>query len=78
MVVAVKLGVTKLPPVAKAVPPVALAYQLIVPELAVACKVTLPFPHREAGVVEVMVAFGFIVAITAVRVVEQVPFAAST
>ena len=66
MVVAVKLGVTKLPPVAKAVPPVALAYQLIVPELAVACKVTLPFPHREAGVVEVIVGSEMIVASTGV------------
>ena len=65
-------------PVAKAVPPVALANQLIVPELAVACKVTVPFPHREAGVVEVTVAFGFIVATTAVLAVEHVPFVAST
>ena len=78
MVVAVKFGVVKLAPVNNAVPPVALANQLIVPELAVANKVTVPFPHRDAGVVAVIVAFGLIVAITAVRVVEQVPFAAST
>ena len=50
----------------------------MVPELAVACKVTVPFPHLAAGVVAVIVPLALIVAITAVRVVEQVPLAAST
>ena len=78
MVVADKLGVTKFSPLAKAVPPVAAAYQLIVPELAEACKVTLPFPQREAGVVEVNTGKGFTVAKTALLVDVQLPLLAST
>ena len=53
-------------PVAKAVPPVAVANQLIVPELAVACKVTVPFPHREAGVVDAIAGISVIVAATGI------------
>ena len=41
----------KLSPVAKAVPPVAAAYQLIVPVLDVAAKVAVPSPQIAAGVV---------------------------
>ena len=78
MLVADKLGVTKVPPVAKAVPPVAFAYQLIVPELAVANKVTLPVPHREAGVVPVSTGMTFTVAKTALLAEVQLPLLAST
>ena len=49
------LGVVKLAPVPNAVPPVAAANQLIVPALAVACKITVPASHRAAGVVPVIV-----------------------
>ena len=63
---------------AKAVPPVAFAYQEIVPELAEACKVTLPFPHLEAGVVPVNTGKALTVAKTALLADEQDPFAAST
>jgi len=49
------LGVVKLVPVPKEEPPVEAAYQLIVPADAVAPKVTVPVPHRAAGVVPVRV-----------------------
>ena len=73
-----KLDVVKLPPVAKAVPPEAFAYQEIVPVLAVACKVTVPFPHRDAGVVPVIVGIVLIVAIIAVLVEVQLFCVTST
>ena len=53
--VTVKVGVGKLGPVPKVVPPVAPAYQLIVPAEAVAPNVTMPAPHLEPGVVSVRV-----------------------
>ena len=49
------LGVVKLVPVAKLTPPVEAAYQLIVPELAVAPNVSVPASQREAGVVPAIV-----------------------
>ena len=49
------LGVVKLLPVNKLLPPVCAAYQLIVPALAVAAKVTVPVQKRLAGVVLAMV-----------------------
>jgi hypothetical protein len=49
------LGVINVGPVPKEVPPVNALYQLIVPALAVAARVTVPVPHREAGVVPVIV-----------------------
>ena len=45
----------KLVPVPKDVPPVAAAYQLIVPADAVAPKATVPVPQVELGVVPVRV-----------------------
>ena len=42
-------------PVPKEAPPVEAAYQLMVPALAVAAKPTVPVPHREAGVLPVIV-----------------------
>ncbi len=65
------LGVVKLVPVAKLVPPVAAAYQLIVPALAAAVKATVPVPQRLAGVLEVMVGMVFTTTATAVEVSEQ-------
>ena len=59
-------GVVKLVPVPRLTPPVAAAYQLIVPALAVAPRVTVPVPQRLAGVVPVIVGIVFIVAVTAV------------
>jgi hypothetical protein len=58
----------KLVPVPSELPPVAAAYQLIVPALAVAPNVTIPVPHLEAGVEPVMVGMAFTVAVTAVLV----------
>ena len=49
------LGVVKLVPVLKDIPPVATAYQLIVPALAVTPKITVPVPHRVPGVFPVIV-----------------------
>ena len=66
MVVVDKFGVIKLVPVANDVPPVAAAYQLIVPEEAVAPNVTDPASHREAGVVAVIVGIALITKFVAV------------
>lgn len=49
------LGVVKLVPVPKELPPVEDAYQLMVPADEVAPNVTVPASHREPGVVPVMV-----------------------
>ncbi len=56
----------KLVPVPKLEPPVAAAYQLMVPADAVAPNVTVPVPHVLLGVVPVMIGTEFTVAITAV------------
>ena len=79
MVVALIDGVVKLVPVPRLAPPVSAAYQLIVPALAVAPSVTVPAPHRLAGVVEAMVGIAVTVAITAVlAAVVHEPLVAST
>jgi len=67
-VVAAITGVVKLVPVPSDIPPVAAAHQLIVPELAVAPRVTVPGPQLLPGVVPVIVGIAVIVAVTAVRV----------
>ena len=72
------LGVVKLVPVPNEVPPVAAAYQLIVPALAVAPKVTVPVPQRLAGVVPVMVGIAFTVATTAVLLAVVQPFSVAS
>ena len=76
--VALMLGVVKLVPVAKLVPPVAALYQLIVPALAAAVKLTVPVPQRLAGVLEVMVGIAFTTIATAVDVSEQLPLFTNT
>jgi hypothetical protein len=78
VVVALMLGVVKLMPVAKLVPPVAAAYQLIVPALAAAVNATVPVPQRLAGVVDVIVGIAFTVAATAVLVAVVHPFAVAS
>ena len=60
------LGVVKLVPVASDVPPLDAAYQLIVPALALAPKVTVPVPQFDPGVVDEIVGMVLIVAVTAV------------
>ena len=64
MVVALIDGVVKLVPVPKTLPPEGDPYQLSVPSLAVAPKVTVPVPHRLAGVVFTIVGVVFTVATT--------------
>ena len=63
------LGVVNDVPVPKLVPPVAAAYQLMVPALAVAPKVTVPVPQRLAAVLAVMVGIAF--TVTVLVVAEQ-------
>ena len=53
-------------PVPNELPPVAEAYQLIVPEAVVAESKTLPVPQLLFEVVEVKVGIKFMVAVTAV------------
>ncbi len=75
----VKAGVVKLMPVPSDEPPVEAAYQLIVPALAVAPKVTVPELHPVPSVLPVMVGIVLIVAVTADLVaVVQPLFVAST
>ena len=57
------LGVVKLAPVPKLAPPVAAAYQLIVPAEAVALRMTVPFPQTLPGVVPVIEGIGFTVIV---------------
>ena len=73
------LGVVKEVPVPKDEPPEAAAYQLMVPAEAVAPKVTVPAPQRDAGVVPVMVGIALTVATTSVlEAVVQASTVAST
>jgi hypothetical protein len=59
-------GVIKDTPVPIATPPLEAVYQLIVPALAEAPKVTTPASQRVPGVVPVIVGVAFTVAVTAV------------
>lgn len=64
-VVAAILGVKKLVPVPKNVPPVSLLYQFrTLPAVLVAPKVTVPVPQRALGVVVNILGVGFIVKVT--------------
>ena len=59
-------GVVKVPPVPRAAPPEAAAYQVIVPLEAVADKATVPVPQRVPEVVPVILGVILTVATTAV------------
>ena len=60
-------------------PPLDAEYQLIVPALALAPKVTVPVPQFDPGVVDDMVGIVLIVAVTAVLLaVVHPPNVAST
>ena len=72
------LGVVKLVPVPRLVPPVDVAYQLIAPAEAVAPRVTVPVPQMLPGVVVVMVGMTLTVAIMADRVDVVQPFAVAS
>ncbi len=65
-------------PVPSDVPPVAAAYQLIVPALAAAPNVTVPLPHTELGVVPDIVGIAFTVATTAVLLAVVQPVAVAS
>ena len=72
------LGVVKLVPVPKLLPPVLAAYQLMVPALAVAPKVTVPASQREAAVLAVILGVVFTVASTDVLVPVVQPLAVAS
>ncbi len=78
MVVEEILGVVNDVPVPRLAPPVGLAYQLIVPEDAVAPSVTVPLPQTLPGVVAVIVGIGLTVATTAVLVAVVQPLAVAS
>ena len=59
-------------------PPIEASYHFIVPALAVAPKVTVPEPQRDAGVVAVMVGMVFIVAVTDVLPVDVQPLSVTS
>ena len=66
-------------PVPNELPPVAAAYQLIVPALAVAPNTTVPASHLDPGVLLMIVGVVLTVAVTEVLVpVVQPLFVAST
>lgn len=71
MVVVERTGVVNDVPVPSEVPPVGAAYQLIVPEEAVAPRVSVPDPHREAGVVPVMVGLALTVTVCVTEFVQS-------
>ena len=75
-VVADIVGVVKLIPEPKALPPLAAANQLIVPVLAPS-KVTVPASQRET-LFTATVGMGLMVAITAVLEVEKHPFSSAS
>ena len=78
MEVFVRKGVVKLVPVPRVSPPVGSEYQLMVPALAAACKLTVPVPQMDPSVVPEMDGMALIVAVTAVLVdVVQPSFVAS-
>jgi hypothetical protein len=68
------LGVINAGSVPNEVPPVDALYQLIVPALAVAARVTEPVPQREAGVVLVIVGMELTVILYIDGVVAVHPF----
>ena len=72
------LGVVYEVPVAILVPPVEAAYQLIVPALAAAPKVTEPMPQRLLSVVELILGMAFTVATTAVLLAVVQPLAVAS
>ncbi len=65
-------------PVAKLVPPVAAAYQFIVPALAAAPKTTVPVPQRLLSVTPDILGIAFTVAVTAVLVAVVQLFAVAS
>ena len=67
------LGVVYDVPVAKAVPPVDAAHQLIVPALAVAERASVPEPQTEAGVVPVIVGNAVTVIVPIALTLPQPP-----
>lgn len=72
-------GVVNEVPVPKLVPPLAALYQLMVPALALAPKVTVPAPHRSPGVVVRIVGIVLTEAVTGVLEVDvHDPLVAST
>ena len=72
------LGVVNVVPVPNTLPPEAALYQLTLPALAVAPKVTVPVAHLAAGVVPDTVGSALTVATTALLVAVVQPFAVAS
>lgn len=72
------VGVVNAAPVFNSVPPDDASYHFRFPALATAFNVTVPFPQRDAGVVEVTEGVVLMDAVTAVRADVQPVFVAST
>ena len=72
------LGVVNVVPVPNMLPPEAALYQLTLPALAVAPKVTVPVAHLAAGVVPDTVGMVLTVATTALLVAVVQPFAVAS
>ena len=72
------LGVVYEVPVAKLVPPVDAAYQLIVPALAAAPNTTVPVPQRLLSVVPEILGIAFTVAVTNVLLAVVHPLAVAS
>ena len=71
------LGVVKVLPLPKELPPVAAKYQFKVPLLAVAPRTTVPGSHLVPGEIEFIVSVPM-VAVTAILEEMQLPLVAST
>jgi hypothetical protein len=78
VVVAVMPGVVYDVPVPNDVPSTEAVYQLTVPDDAVAPNITVPVPHRDAGVVVAIVGIALTVAVTAVLVAVVHPDAVAS
>ena len=72
------LGVIYDTPAPNDEPSVEAVYQLMIPVDAVAPRVTVPVPQRDAGVVVAIVGIALIVAITAVLVAVVHPIAVAS
>lgn len=60
-------------PVPKELPPVDPAYQLIIPDEALASNVTVPDPQREPSVLPVILGVDLMLTTSPAEVAEQLP-----
>ena len=63
-------GVVNDVPLPRLVPPTELAYQLIVPLLAIAPNITIPTSQRELGVMEFIV--GLVLTVAIIGILDEI------